>query len=83
MFTKTYYQRRDNEKIMAYLVRILVGLTVVFVVIGIPLMALIGHLKGRPVPEFLLRYAPAHYIGMIIGAPIGLLLRDALRKNKT
>ena len=81
MLGRKYYHRRDGESTPQYLRRVLIGMHVVFVVVGIPSIAVIGHLKPKTFQD-ILDLGIGAYLGLMIGAPTGLLLREKIRPKK-
>ena len=75
-FSAAYYERKRGEKLFTYIIRIERACTVIFFIIGLPLIILFSYLYNEPLIQAVPIHGIAAYIGLIIGAPIGLLLRD-------
>jgi hypothetical protein len=76
-FSAVYYERKRGEKLFTYIIRIERGCTLIFFIIGLPLIILFSYLYNEePLIDAAVFHGIAAYIGLIIGAPIGLLLRN-------
>lgn len=78
---KEWFQRRADETIALYLKRIVPAIFVIYLILGIPTLILVTLLKGRFDIGQLIEDGAGALIGMLIGAPVGLLLHDYRKRR--
>jgi len=75
---RTYYDRQEGESLLQYCRRLVVTTTVWYVVLGLPLLALIAYSKGQSPVAYLKYRGILLYFAVIVGMLGGRLLREGL-----
>lgn len=80
---KTYFDRKNGESAAAYLRRAVLTTTAWYVILGLPLLAFIGHSKGIAVVSYLTYRGPLLYVAVIVGMLAGRFLRGEFNQRRS
>ena len=81
MFTRPYYRRRNDETLLRFVIRYVIGGLVVLTVVAPPTMAIKAYLKGLEILPYLGRNLPSWYIAVPIAAVVCALYRGTIKND--
>jgi len=82
VFRSEYYRRTEGELLKEYVARVVRGITLSFLVLGIPTLALLAVVADTDIPTYIMRRVLGNYLGALIGISAAIYLQQRAFKKK-